>query len=244
MDTLKEIIGLLNGFVWGPWMLGLLALTGLAGSRRCEPGDPLIKLMRRYLDDPGLDREQRAALHHALGKAYNDIADYDEAFYHYKRGKEFVDAKFHIDLHRKTYSSQKQIFSARFFSDRANFGSADQRPVFIVGMPRSGTTLTEQILSSHPQVHGMGELGAARKLMGELDYGTAHPARFLSGPRKRSSAEPGPAPRAPSVSARPRRSEQARRRHRRSCRDRRIRGGAGPGRRAARSAASDSRPVH
>ncbi len=156
----------------------LLALTGLAGSRRCEPGDPLIKLMRRYLDDPDLDREQRAALHHALGKAYNDIADYDEALYHYKRGKEFVDARFHIDLHRTTYSIQKQVFTTQFFAERAGVGSPDERPVFIVGMPRSGTTLTEQILSSHPQVHGMGELGAARKLMGELDYGTPQPERF------------------------------------------------------------------
>jgi hypothetical protein len=53
-----------------------------------------------------------------------------------------------MELHQQTYAALKQTFTKAFFASRPGFGVADERPVFIVGMPRTGTTLTEQILAS------------------------------------------------------------------------------------------------
>ena len=154
------------------------ALWGLALARKFDKDDPEIATIEQVLSDPTLRSDQRAPLHHALGKIYNDIGRYEDAMSHFIQGKKSKALRFYMELHRRTYANQRQIFSKTFFAARPGFGVEDERPVFIVGMPRSGTTLTEQILASHPKVHGLGELPVMRKIGQALKYGSAEPKEF------------------------------------------------------------------
>jgi tetratricopeptide (TPR) repeat protein len=154
------------------------ALCGVALVRKFDGGDRLIGVFERLLREPRLRDDQRAPLHHAFGKICNDIGQYDDAIMHFTRGKELKKLIFHMDLHRATYAASKELFTPAFFAARKHYGLTDERPVFIVGMPRSGTTLTEQILSSHNAVEGLGELPNLRKIVGGLGYGSPTPASF------------------------------------------------------------------
>jgi tetratricopeptide (TPR) repeat protein len=107
-----------------------------------------------------LPQDQRVSLHYALGKAYDDLKEYDLAFPHFmaganiKRGKLYYDAD--VDAAR-TYRIT-QVADRAFIKRLKGAGDPSDLPVFVLGMPRSGTTLTEQIIASHPEVHGAGEL--------------------------------------------------------------------------------------
>jgi tetratricopeptide (TPR) repeat protein len=156
------------------------AMCGLAQLRKFSANDPLIADFEKFLRDPQLRDDQRAPLHHAFGKICNDIGRYDDAIMHFSRGKELKKLKFHVDLHRATYTASKHLFTPEFFASRNRFGISETRPVFIVGMPRSGTTLTEQILSSHRAVAGLGELPNLRKIAGGFGYGSPDPKSFTA----------------------------------------------------------------
>jgi tetratricopeptide (TPR) repeat protein len=156
------------------------ALCGLALARKFEPGDPLVSVFENLLRDPHLRVDQRTPLHHSFGKVCNDIGRYDDAIMHFTRGKELKKLKFHMELHSATYAASKQFFTPEFFASRKGFGLKDERPIFIVGMPRSGTTLTEQILSSHHSIAGLGELPNLRKIVAKLGYGSPDAKTFIS----------------------------------------------------------------
>ena len=110
-------------------------------------------------------------LHFALGKMHDDLADYDRAFEHFRRGNEIL----RRHLPHDPGEAQRRVeemaarYDASWFEGLRGGGDPSPRPVFIVGMPRSGTTLVEQILASHPAVHGAGELirlpNIARRLL-------------------------------------------------------------------------------
>lgn len=104
--------------------------------------------------------EDRCSLHYALGKIYDDCRMYDESFFHYLCGNQIERKKYSYSW--KKFSSRVDSlireFPAGYLLNRTWTGSPAELPVFIVGMPRSGTTLTEQILASHPLVYGAGEL--------------------------------------------------------------------------------------
>ena len=154
------------------------ALWGFAIARKFEDGDPEIATIEQILRDPNLRSDQRAPLHHALGKIYNDIGRYEDALDHFIQGKKYKGMKFHMELHKRTYANLRRIFTKTFFAARPGFGNGEARPVFIVGMPRTGTTLTEQILASHPKIHGLGELPDMRKIGQTLNYGQPEPGAF------------------------------------------------------------------
>jgi len=96
----------------------------------------------------------------ALGKVYADIGNDDRSFEYYLAGNQFkrnsIDYSIADDV--AYFDAIKQVFKKEFFQRHAGIGSADTTPIFIVGMPRSGTSLVEQILASHSQVYGAGEL--------------------------------------------------------------------------------------
>jgi len=101
------------------------------------------------------------SLRYALGKYFDDVRQYDEAFSNYRQANELT--KRYGSSYDKAKFTQRvgQIisrFDAAFIHRCQDGGSASERPVFIIGMPRSGTSLTEQILASHPAVFGAGEL--------------------------------------------------------------------------------------
>jgi tetratricopeptide (TPR) repeat protein len=96
----------------------------------------------------------------ALGKAYEDREDYDQAFQYYEAGNQLKKAESRYDADQITaeFALQKQVCVPSLFEAYAGLGHQAQDPIFIVGLPRAGSTLLEQILSSHSQVDGTLEL--------------------------------------------------------------------------------------
>jgi hypothetical protein len=127
--------------------------------RRLTSADEVLRTrMRAALQNPGLETEQILRLHLALGKAADDLAEYGEAMRHFdaaeqlrRRASPFDSAAFTAQVDRLI-----SLFTPDLFARADRTGEA--APVLILGMPRSGTTLVEQILSSHPQVAPGGEL--------------------------------------------------------------------------------------
>jgi tetratricopeptide (TPR) repeat protein len=154
------------------------ALCGMAMVRSYPPGDPLAARIRDALVRQGLSEDDRTSLHHALAKILNDAGDHDGAMEEFARGKACRSQRFDLAHHKAAYDALTRSFSPDFFRARQGFGSPDERPVFIVGMPRSGTTLTEQVLASHPQAEGLGELRDMRMIAAGLGFGSADPLAF------------------------------------------------------------------
>lgn len=117
-----------------------------------------ISKMENLLKKNNIAREDRIKLSFALGKVYDDLKMYDKAFAYYKSANELKNVEFDIETHTEGITQLIHTFSKDFFKKREKYGSNSELPIFIVGMPRSGTTLVEQIISSHPQVIGAGEL--------------------------------------------------------------------------------------
>lgn len=124
-----------------------------------EPEFGLLEKMVRNTTGPVRDRMNS---HFALGKMYADIGDYDAAFSHYQNANDL-----RIDFFGEYYdrrdddsklTAARQIFHPQYFLTRKDWATECERPIFIVGMPRSGTTLLEQIIGSHKQVYAAGEL--------------------------------------------------------------------------------------
>ncbi len=101
-------------------------------------------------------------LYFSLGKMYADIKEYRKSFNNYAVGNDFrkkcVLQNHTIEYYKSLFNVYKSVFNTDFFINRSSFGIESKIPVFIVGMPRSGTTLVEQIIASHPEVFGAGEL--------------------------------------------------------------------------------------
>jgi hypothetical protein len=110
--------------------------------------------------------EDRLNLQFALGKAWMEAGDAARAFTHFERanGLQRSLLQFDIDRHLAVMDAMAASFDADTMGRLAGAGHPSDRPIFIIGMPRSGTTLVEQVLASHPLVHGAGEL----PLMGQL----------------------------------------------------------------------------
>jgi predicted Zn-dependent protease len=116
--------------------------------------------MRAQIDRPALDDVDRLHFEFALGKAREDAKDYAQAFAHYDWGNTLNRCRIRYDADLNTARIQgfKKDLTREFFAARAGFGCTAPDPIFIVGMPRAGSTLLEQILSSHSAVEGTMEL--------------------------------------------------------------------------------------
>jgi tetratricopeptide (TPR) repeat protein len=104
-------------------------------------------------------QDERILLAFALGKQFENSGQHDEAAAQYQTGNPIRRAEFDFDIedHLRTYDNLRTCFDAAFFDMWSEAGLENKSPIFIIGMPRSGTTLVEQILASHPRVHGAGE---------------------------------------------------------------------------------------
>lgn len=136
------------------------AYAYLAASRKFAAGDALIEPLQRLADRTPDDAQAAIPLSFALGKILDDCRDWDRAWKYYERGNSLRNAQYHYQpAHQEAkHDALMSVFSWEFIEEHRHFGIADVLPVIIVGMPRSGTTLTEQIISSHPQVFGAGEV--------------------------------------------------------------------------------------
>src|SRR5215472_854952 len=140
-----------------------LAMIGKSNAR-----DIRIKNLETFLTSRPLAAEQRARLNFALGKSYDDNAEYDTAFRYFKAGNEILKTEYRHQYSPEGFTSaidqQIAIFGKDFFFEKGRIGSESEVPVFIVGVTRSGTTLAEQIMASHPRVCGRGELDFIRQI--------------------------------------------------------------------------------
>jgi tetratricopeptide (TPR) repeat protein len=134
---------------------------GLAGAMKFAEADrQRLAEMESALALDGLTDKQRMALHFAIGKAYDDLRDYQDAMRHFDAANRIrgINARFDQAGFADYVDRMIKRFTPEFFSERAELGTADQTPLLIVGMPRSGTTLVEQIVSSHPAIAAGEEL--------------------------------------------------------------------------------------
>jgi tetratricopeptide (TPR) repeat protein len=152
-----------------------------AGRRRAE----------RLAEDEERPLLHRSRLHLALAQADDRAGAYDSAFGHYRRGNalrrldlEGMAKRFDPAAHAAFVDRQMAAFTADSFATMAGFGTQTELPVFIVGMPRAGTTLCEQILASHSQVHALGEQLDIQSMAREL------PMRVAAG--EHSAPQPYP----------------------------------------------------
>ncbi len=125
---------------------------------RFSPAD--VEAMRAQLARDDLSNADRFHFEFALAKALEDENRFEDAFAHYEKGNALrrETAPYDSDDMAETVHRAKTLFTPDFFAVRANVGSAAPDPIFIVGLPRAGSTLIEQILSSHSQVEGTMEL--------------------------------------------------------------------------------------
>jgi len=124
-----------------------------------DPQDPHIGAMQKLLQS-GLDADKRTQLAFALAKAFEDLEDYERAFEYLETGNRLRREAFHysIDSDAELIQNIIDTFSADALSRLQVEADPSRRPIFIVGMVRSGTSLVEKILASHSEVHGAGEL--------------------------------------------------------------------------------------
>ena len=110
--------------------------------------------------DPSTATIDRYHLCFALGKAYEDRKAYERSFRFYERGNALkrAESRYRAELLEQNTANQKRVCTREFFEERTGYGAAGREPIFILGMPRAGSTLLEQILASHSEVEGTQEL--------------------------------------------------------------------------------------
>jgi tetratricopeptide (TPR) repeat protein len=137
--------------------------------------DHEIAQMKQLVAEPRTSLTDRAALHFALAFALEKDKRFDDAFAHYWQGNE--DKHYHylqqggafdINEHRKLVDDLIASFTHEYFERVRSFGNPSDKPIFIVGVPRSGTTLVDQILAAHPRVSAAGELVYIENIVAEL----------------------------------------------------------------------------
>jgi tetratricopeptide (TPR) repeat protein len=143
----------------------------LANMGKFKPGDRRLPGLERLLNEVrSLDDEKKIAAHFAMGKALADLKQHDEAFAQLKSANALK--RKHIVYHERERLAMFDKIQAMFTRELIESGSAggdrSSSPIFIVGMPRSGTTLMEQVLASHSKVFGAGELETFKEVIGEV----------------------------------------------------------------------------
>lgn len=134
------------------------AYQGLAEMLKFQSDDPLIMQVDEQLKSGKLEDTNRCYFHFAAGKILDDIGRYPEAFKHYVAGNKLANRQFDTVSFRDMVKNLLYYSSASFAARTRRVGLDTEAPTFVIGMPRSGTTLVEQILASHSAVYGAGEL--------------------------------------------------------------------------------------
>jgi len=126
--------------------------------------------MQELEADPALTTEDRYHLSFALGKALEDRGEFAESFRYYALGNaaKRIESKYRPEIIEDNTRRQIQVCSREFFMQRRGWGASDADPIFIIGLPRSGSTLIEQVLASHSQVEGTQELANVQQIVANL----------------------------------------------------------------------------
>ena len=132
----------------------------LANLKTYRFDDDAVAEMEQRLAGGGLSVQSEVNFQFALAKAYEDRGDFERSWHHYRTGNERQRAESNYDPVQTEAMNDRliEVFSQPFLAARAGAGHEDRSPIFILGLPRSGSTLLEQILASHSQVEGTSEL--------------------------------------------------------------------------------------
>jgi tetratricopeptide (TPR) repeat protein len=146
------------------------AYYSLANLKTFRFADAELKAMREHLAGSAINQEDRAHFHFATGKALEDSNNFADSFDHYAQGNQLRLSRVGWDPEEVTTLVQrsKALFTREFFAARKDFGVPAADPIFVVGMPRAGSTLVEQILASHSSVEGTMELPNIMALAAKL----------------------------------------------------------------------------
>jgi tetratricopeptide (TPR) repeat protein len=150
-----------------------IAVGRLLALLRGDADRLLVERAEWALQEGSVADEAKALVGYGIGKAREQAGDYDGAFAAWSTAN-IARRRIAGELDRDELVSRVDrliaVFDERFFIERQNFGVPDERPVFVIGMPRSGTTLTERIISSHPAAGGAGELPDLARQIDEAPY--------------------------------------------------------------------------
>lgn len=144
---------------------------GLANSRKFTAEDPHLAIMQELAQDiERLSVKEKIDLHFALGKVLTDIKLYDQSFQHLLQGNALKRLGIAYDENAALgiFQRIRAVFTPELMRRNGGLGDPTTAPVFVLGMPRSGTTLVEQILASHKKVFGAGELKDLGKIISRL----------------------------------------------------------------------------
>jgi tetratricopeptide (TPR) repeat protein len=142
----------------------------LANMGRFKPGDRRLPGLQKLLREvEALDVGNQIFAHFAMGKALGDLGQYQDAFRHLLKGNALKRRSIDYDEPQRLamFENIRTTFSQGFMKARSGGGDTPWSPIFIVGMPRSGTTLLEQVLASHSKVFGAGELETFKEALAE-----------------------------------------------------------------------------
>ena len=166
VDNYRKVLEIAphNGEAW--W--------SLANLKTFRFTDEDVASMEAAMQSDALGEDDRFRLHFALGKALEDRGRDEEAFDHYRRGNAIrsMQARYYPAVTTELVERTERLFTKEFLDQREGWGEPASDPIFIVGMPRSGSTLVEQILASHPMVEGTAELPDVIVIARELEEGS------------------------------------------------------------------------
>ena len=143
------------------------AYWSLANLKTFRFAEDEVQAMESLLEDGELPDESRTQIHNALGLEYESRKDYASAFSNFERGnilRRKSESYDPVDI-ESTYDRIIEMFDEKFFLQNAGVKTSKTTPIFVVGLPRSGSTLIEQILASHSQVEGTHELGDLQQVV-------------------------------------------------------------------------------
>jgi tetratricopeptide (TPR) repeat protein len=166
------------------------AWAALSATRKMTPADSDWFATAEEIAGSRVPLWEESQLRFAMGKYCDDVRDYERAFANYRRGNELLKSvaeKYDRQAHSRSVDDMVRILTRETLASITEGGSASAKPVFVLGMPRSGTSLAEQIIASHPAARGVGEpdfwLKAARAHHDEIRQAV------LSLPTRRKLAE-------------------------------------------------------
>jgi tetratricopeptide (TPR) repeat protein len=137
------------------------AYKNLSAMKTFKRNDPQINLMKLFLTEDTLSQKDQISINFALAKVNEDLGNSEDFFKFLNKGNDLrkKELNYSFELDQEIVNKIKGVFGDSSFSiNRSLYKPASTKPIFIVGMPRSGTSLVEQIISSHHEVHGAGEL--------------------------------------------------------------------------------------
>jgi tetratricopeptide (TPR) repeat protein len=146
------------------------AIFSLSNIASGPVSDATVSSIEKLLESEKLPKSAKSQLHFALARIYERNRNFAAAFEAAAKANTMESRRAHYEpvVYKRFVTALKDTFATEFFEKRRAFGSPADRPIFIVGMPRSGTTLIEQVLATHPQVFGGGELFTLPELVGDL----------------------------------------------------------------------------